>query len=82
MLPTLFMSSAIKILQCYMNDGVARSLEVMCTSQGLIPRAHTGSYYLVNHASKPCPRRLPMRCSDGARERPSEHQMMICLAEP
>ena len=29
---------------------VTRGIRVMCTSQGLMPRAHTGPQHLVNHA--------------------------------
>ena len=46
MVPSFTMGSAIESLYCHVTTGMG----VICTSQGLIPRAHAGPQYLLNRA--------------------------------
>ena len=57
---------------------VPRGTGVMCTSQGLLSKAHDGPLYLLNHAYDGVRCGFPMVI----REAPSECQMMICSANP
>ena len=56
---------------------VPRGTEVMCTSQGLLSKAHDGPLYLLNHAYD------GVRCGAPTvtREAPLERQKMICSAK-
>ena len=74
MLPTLTMGSTIEKLHC---QGHQRYIGDVYQ-----PRFDTQSSYWLVVPCQPCPRRLTMRSSNGARERPSEHQMMIFSARP
>ena len=63
-------------------DGrVPRGTEVMSTSQGLVSKAHTCVLYNLNRAPDGL-RRPALPCSEGTREAPSEHQMMVCSGNP
>ena len=55
-----------------------RGTGVMCTSEGLLSKAHDDPLYLLNHAYN------GVRCgaSTVIQEAPSEYQMMICSAKP
>ena len=57
---------------------VPRGTGVMCTSQGLLSKAHDGPLYLLNHAYDGVRCGAPMVIQ----EAPSEYQMMICSAKP
>ena len=57
---------------------VHRGTGVMCTSQGLLSKAHDDPLYLLNHAYD------GVRCGAPTviQEAPSEYQMMICSEKP
>ena len=56
---------------------VPRGTGVMCTSQGLLSKAHDGPLYLLNHAYDGVRCGAPM----AIREAPTECQTMICSAK-
>ena len=74
MLPTFTMGSTIEKLHY---QGHQRHIGDVYQ-----PRFDTQSSYWPVVPRRPCPRRLTMRTSNGARERPLEHQMMTFSARP
>ena len=74
MLPTFTMGPVIEMLhwwghQRHRGDVYQPRFDALSSYWSVVPR-------------QPCPRRLTMPTPDGARERPSEHQMMICSTRP